>query len=226
MMTVILLNEQAHPANSIGDPTMSIAESPTPARLLTPEDVLNMPDDGIERDLIDGVLREWPTTIIDEAELTEADMTRRNPEHGEAEVSIGYELRKWLDLRPGPRGKVVSGETGFRLRRDPSTFVGIDVAYVSPEMVANRNRKLRYYDGPPILAVEILSPSDQHGKLVEKVEKYLAVGSVVWIAEPYFRTITVYRQGAAPVMFNDRQELEGDPYLPGFRVPVARLFEG
>jgi Uma2 family endonuclease len=204
---------------------MSLAEVPATPRLLTPEDLLDMPDDGIERDLIAGVLMEWPTTV-DEAELTEADMTRRNPEHSETQINFGHELRKWLDIQPRPRGKITGSEAGFRLRRDPNTFVGIDVAYVSAEMVANRNRKLRYYDGPPVLAIEILSPSDQHGKVVAKIESYLEVGSVVWIAEPYFRTVTVYRAGEAPVMFNDRQELDGEPYLPGFRVPVAQLFEG
>jgi Uma2 family endonuclease len=120
---------------------------------------------------------------------------------------------------------VAGGEAGFRLQRDPNIFVGIDVAYISPELVANRKRSQRYYDGPPVLAVEILSPSDQHGKVVEKVQKYLEVGSVVWVAEPDFRTITVYRPGESPIMVNDRQELDGDPYLPGFRVQVVRLFE-
>jgi hypothetical protein len=71
---------------------MSLVDSPAP-RLLTPEDLLDMPDDGIERDLIDGELREWPTTV-DESELTEADMTRRNPEHSVAVISFGYELRR------------------------------------------------------------------------------------------------------------------------------------
>jgi hypothetical protein len=37
--------------------------------------------------------------------------------------------------------------------------------------------------------------------------------------------VTVYRPGTEPELFNVRQELSGEPHLPGFRVPVARLFE-
>ena len=198
---------------SSGDPTMSLAESPATSRSLTTEDLLNLPDDGVERDLIRGELREWP-------------MTRRNPMHSESESLVTYQLCRWLDAQPLPRGKVVGGEAGFRLRRDPETFVGIDVAYVSPEMAAIHDRKRKYFDGPPVLAVEILSPSDEHERIVEKVELYLEVGTVVWVVDPDFRTVAVHRPGEAPEMFNDRQELDGEPYLPGFRVRVARLFEG
>jgi Uma2 family endonuclease len=107
----------------------------------------------------------------------------------------------------------------------PVYYVGIDVAYISDEVAIGIDGKRKFFDGPPILAVEILSPSDEHGDVVEKIESYLEVGTVVWIADTNFRTITVYRPGEGPVMFNDRQELDGDPYLPGFRVPVIKLFK-
>jgi hypothetical protein len=37
--------------------------------------------------------------------------------------------------------------------------------------------------------------------------------------------VMVHRPDAEPELFNIRQELSGEPHLPGFRVPVARLFE-
>jgi Uma2 family endonuclease len=55
---------------------------------------------------------------------------------------------------------------------------------------------------------------------------YLEVGTVVWVADPDFRTVAVHRPGEPPVTYNERQEIDGDPYLPGFRVLVSRLFEG
>ncbi|MFO0952484.1 MAG: Uma2 family endonuclease [Isosphaeraceae bacterium] len=189
---------------------MSIAVAP-PARGLTAEDLLRLPDDGVERELIRGELREW-------------GMTRRNPSHSESEASVTAELKSWRDRQPTPRGKVVAGEASFRLSREPETFVGIDVAYVSPEMAAEHPRSRAYFDGPPVLAVEILSPSDRHELVVEKVRVYLEVGTVVWLVDPDFRTVTVHRPGEPPVGLNDRQELDADPYLPGFRASVARFF--
>jgi Uma2 family endonuclease len=188
---------------------MSVAEPP---KTVTAEDLADRPDDGVERDLIRGELRERP-------------MTRRNPEHSGVESNVAFLLIDWLKRRPEPRGKVHSGEAGFRLRRVPETFVGIDVAYVSPEMVAARDRKLKFYEGPPVLAVEILSSTEQRKDIMDKVEIYLEVGSVAWVVDPDFETVTVYRPGAGPETFHSHHELSADPYLPGFRVRVAEFFE-
>src|SRR4051794_16191683 len=137
---------------------MSLATPP--ARPMTAEELIALPDDGVERDLIRG-------------ELRERTMTRRNPFHSSTEARIAMLLGNWLDQRPEPRGRIHSGEAAFRLRREPETFVGIDVAYASPELVAKTDKRKAFYDGPPVLAVEILSPSDKHEDIVEKVSLYL-----------------------------------------------------
>jgi Uma2 family endonuclease len=131
-----------------------------------------------------------------------------------------------LKEQPEPRGRTSCGEAGFRLRRDPDTLVGIDVAYTSAEIRARTAGQPTFYDGPPVLAVEVLSPSDRHEDIVEKVGDYLGAGCVVWVVDPDFRTVDVHRPGQEREAFNVRQELSGEPYLPGFRVPVARIFEG
>ena len=98
------------------------------------------------------------------------------------------------------------------------------MAYVSAE-VASLNANAAFFEGPPILAVEILSPSDTQEKIDEKIALYLETGvAVVWVVNPRFRTVTVFRPDAPPALFNDQQELEGGAHLPGFRVEVAKLF--
>ncbi|MHB1426491.1 MAG: Uma2 family endonuclease [Gemmataceae bacterium] len=47
---------------------------------------------------------------------------------------------------------------------------------------------------------------------------------LVWIADTRDRTVTIYRPGQEPEFVNARQELSGEPELPGFRVRVADLF--
>src|SRR5690242_760867 len=118
----------------------------TPPRMWTTEEMLALPDDGMDRELIRGQLRERP-------------MTMRNRRHSRIEARVSHDLVRWLDTQPEPRGEVVAGEAGFRLRRDPDSSVGIDVAYVSAEVAAATPERSAFFEGPPVLAVEILSPS-------------------------------------------------------------------
>ena len=182
-------------------------------RLMTTEELLAMPKDGKKRWLIRGKLRETA-------------MTRHNRRHGRTEGRVAQILNNWLDGRPEPRGEVLTGEAGFRLRRDPDTSVGIDLAFISAELAAATPEDVWLIDGAPTLAVEILSPSNTHEEVTEKVREYLEAGvALLWVIDPYLFTVQVYRPDARPTLFNADQELTGEPHLPGFRVPVASLFE-
>jgi Uma2 family endonuclease len=184
----------------------------TSQKPMTTEEMLALPDDGIDRELIGGRLREKP-------------MTMRDRRHSRIQARVTRLLDCWLDTQPAPLGEVVAGEAGFRLRRDPDTSVGIDVAYVSHEIVANTPETSPFFEGPPILAVEILSPSDAQEDIDEKVDLYLATGvKIIWVVNPRFRTINVYRPDAEPELFNELQEITAEPHLPGFRVAVAEIF--
>jgi Uma2 family endonuclease len=153
-------------------------------------------------------------------------MTVRNRFHSKVLIRVGQALANWLDQQPEPRGTVLGGEAGVRLRREPDMTVGVDVAYVSAEVYARQTDETTLFDGVPVLAVEILSPSDNVEQIDEKIDGYLAVGvPLVWVIDPHDRTVTVYRPGAEPELINARQELSAEPHLPGFRVPAVRLFE-
>jgi Uma2 family endonuclease len=193
---------------------MSTVVSPPEKKSMTVEEFLALPDDGTERWLLDGELRP-----------SERTMSVRNRHHSQVEAKVAYLLRRWLDQRPRPGGKIHSGEAGFRIGADRDTVFGIDVAYASAELVGATGPELAYYDGPPVLAVEILSPSDKHEDVIAKVRSYLEAGVVVWEIDADFQTVRVHRPGELAVSFNASQELSADPYLPGFRVAVAEFFE-
>ena len=175
---------------------------------MTTEEMLALPEDGVDRELIRGNCGRSP---------------RPRSRHSRAETELAPSWRPGAGpARAARRGRL--REAGFRLSRDPDSTVGIDVAYVSAE-VAAREPDAAYFEGPPVLAVEILSPSDTLEDIDEKVELYLEMGvAIVWVVHPRFRTVTVYRPGADPVMFSGTQELTAEPHLPGFRVQVDRLF--
>ena len=187
---------------------MSTAES----TLMTTEELLAMPEDGMERWLIGGELREKPMTV-------------RNRFHSQTLMLVGQFLLNWLDKQPEPRGQVLGGEAGVRLEQTPDSTVGVDVIYVSAEVMARQTDDTTLINGVPILAVEILSPSDTVEEIDEKVDSYLAAGvALVWVVHPHTRTVTVHRPDMPPQLFNETQEITGDPHLPGFRAAVARLF--
>jgi hypothetical protein len=94
---------------------MSVASQP-----MTTEEFLALPDDGVDRELYRGVLKEWPTIT-------------REPLHCRVVATLCYLLQTWVSEQPAPRGAAYAGRIGVRLHRDPDTLVGPDLAYVSPE---------------------------------------------------------------------------------------------
>src|SRR5262245_11083303 len=119
----------------------------TALSLMTTEALLALPDDGIDRWLIAGELREQPRT-------------KRNRYHSRVMARVTKFLDNWLDTQPEPRGQVLCGEAGVVLHRDPDTTVGVDVIYVGAEVMARQTEDATLIEGIPTLVVEILSPSD------------------------------------------------------------------
>lgn len=184
---------------------MSVPATPR----MTTEELLAMHDDGVERWLIRGQLREKPTRLKDRL-------------HAAILARLGRFLSDWNDGQCRPTGEVLGGQVGCRVRRQPDSLIGIDLAYVSLEVP---NDSCGFVDGSPLLAVEILSPDDVIGDVDEKIDEYLATGvRVVWVIDPHDRTVTIYRPDDDPELVNDSQELTGEPELPCFRVPLALLF--
>src|SRR5207249_2031888 len=111
------------------------------------------------------------------------------------------------------------------LRRNPDTIVGIDVVYVSPEVATLESEETTLIDGVPVLVVEILSPNDTQEEINDKIDVYLRAGvALVWVVDPHHRTVEIFSPGSEPEQVNVRQELSGEPHLPGFRVPVIQFF--
>ena len=188
-------------------------DTPPPAeKRFTEADLLALPDDGIRRWLVNG-------------KLVEMGMTVRNRQHTRVEARIAHLLEAWRETLSKPRGAVHSGEAGIRLSDDLT--VGIDVLYLSPEVAARQTGDgTTLLVGIPTLAVEILSPSDTQEGIVERVRMYRRVGvPVVWVVDAEFHTVTVHRPNRSATPLSDEQELDGGAELPGFRVPVARIFE-
>jgi Uma2 family endonuclease len=178
--------------------------------MLTAEQLVVFPDDGIDRWLIRGELRSRP-------------WEHRTPGTSLAMTGVGCALSNWAELEKPDRG-VVLIDAYHRLARDPDTTVGIDVSLIRKQQWAAARGK-PFVEGCPLLAVKVASPSDTHGDVTNAIHLYLDSGvPIVWVLNPYFDIVTWYRPDAEPVSFNRQQELTAEPHLPGFRVRVAELF--
>lgn len=180
---------------------------------MTLAEFLALPDDGVNRELIRG-------------ELREEAMTTRGYPHGRVTMNLGFLLGSWLRAQPAPRGRLVGGEARLRIKRDPNTVVGVDAAYIAPGLAAQTDPNARLVDGVPTLVVEILSPSDVFEEVLDKVEEYLACGvPVVWLAIPRLPAILAFRPDARPRLFNAGEQVDAEPHLPGLRILVDDIFE-
>ncbi len=76
---------------------------------------------------------------------------------------------------------------------------------------------------PPLLAIEIISPSQTLDELLRKAESYFEVGvRSCWIVQPPLQTVTVLHPNEKPRTF-----VEGsveDPVM-GITIPLAEVFE-
>ena len=192
---------------------MSTATAP---KLMTAEEFLALPDDGVERWLIRGELRE----------KRDSDMTMRNMPHSITEARVTGHLFMWLLQQPTPRDKIVCGEAGFLLRKKPdSVSAGVDVAVITAAQADKRSRDTTLVEGPAVLIAEVQSPHDTTEEIAERVEEYLDCGvQIVWVINPYSRTVIVHRRGDEPLALDTRDTLSGFAELPGFSCPVAALF--
>jgi len=138
--------------------------------------------------------------------------------HGEVANLLAHHLTAFV-VETGT-GTVLA-ETDFVLGRAPDTVRAPDIAVLWP----GRPIGDAYLDGPPELAVEVVSPGDRAGFVREKVAEWLESGAeAVWVVDPRKRTIAIHVAGQPSRVLGELDTLRGEPVLPGFELPLARLF--
>ncbi len=177
-------------------------------RSVTAEELFRMPDDGFKYELVAGGLRK---------------MTPAGGLHGVIGMRLGAAIVTHVETHH--LGVVFAADTGFKLESDPDTVRAPDVAFVRRARIPAGGVPIKYWEGAPDLAVEVLSPNDVRSEIEEKIAQYLQAGvQGVWFVEPLPRRVTVYRANAPPLVLGEADTLHGGELLPGFQYPLARLF--
>jgi Uma2 family endonuclease len=102
-----------------------------------------------------------------------------------------------------------------------------DVAFVSyPRWPEDHVPRSEAWDVVPDLAVEVISPTNLAEEIDDKLTEYFAAGvRMVWVLFPGSGRLYVYRSPEQVTGLDRSDELEGGDVLPGFRLPIAALFE-
>jgi Uma2 family endonuclease len=78
----------------------------------------------------------------------------------------------------------------------------------------------------PVLAIEIVSPSNSAGSIEREIAIDPAAGvPAVWIVYLNERSIVVHPPDKAPQVYRDGETLPGEDLLPGFSLPVVKVFD-
>ncbi len=145
--------------------------------------------------------------------------------HGDVVTRLLARLFVFVDERDLGR---VTTEVGFHPPGDRHTVLLPDVAFTGKPRTAQPARA-SYVPYMPDLAVEVISPSQTLAQVRRKAEVYLRHGAaLVWLVDPMAQTAEVWRRGddgalQSEIIAGDG-ELNGGDILPGFRLPLKRLF--
>lgn len=140
------------------------------------------------------------------------------------ESRVGFLIARLLDEYAERHGLgLVLGESA--LMRISGQLRMPDAAFFSAGRIPAQGLARKIMPAGPDLAVEVLSDSNTAAEMERKRGEYFAAGTVlVWEVEPELRLVRVY---TAPDTFHTVHEdgtLEGEPALPGFRLPLRELF--
>ncbi|MFH1267853.1 MAG: Uma2 family endonuclease [Planctomycetota bacterium] len=177
---------------------------------VTADQLLLMPDDGYRYELVAGELRK---------------MVPAGWRHG----AVGGNLHSLLGYHVMEHnlGRVLGADPGFLLSRDPDTVRAPDIAFISRKRLEGEVPKEAFWPGAPDLAVEVVSPGDTTGEVDEKVKSWLDAGArIVWVVNPKWQSVTVYRSATDIKTLTENQKLTGEDLVPGFSCRVGDIFAG
>ena len=172
----------------------------------TLDDLEQMPDDAMHRELVDGELIELPP-----------------PEHKHNIVALNLydSLNSFVKARRLGRA---FHEEGYKVTIDRRNWIQPDVSFVNRDRLSTEAAN-KYLTGAPDLAVEVISPSDRPKHILAKRNVLFQTDcKEIWIVRPETHTIEIW---TTPIAM-DRELREVDsissPLFDGWSMPVADIF--
>jgi Uma2 family endonuclease len=158
-------------------------------------------------------------------ELVEGRLIRMSPigfSHDTTVARCLFLLGRHLE---GRHLGAVRSEVGFKLASSPDTVRAPDIAFLRQTRLG-QTKPRGFWQGPPDLAIEVMSPEDRPDEILAKVDEYLRGGvSVAVLIDSDRSVVGVYRPSAFPLILNDPDDrLDLDDVIPGFACTLRDLF--
>lgn len=200
---------------TLPEPPAAASEPPQAAparRLLTVADYAlfptSLPSGDVRYELNDGVL------VV---------MAPPGDIHARRQANI---IRYLLEAEDRGLGEV-RGEVNIILRRDPDRVVAPDAAFILAKSLPPKRSKEGFLETIPEIVVEVRSKNDTTPEVLAKVAEYQAAGVLlVWVLDHDAKAVSEHRPNQPVKPYTAADQLSAPDLLPGFAVPVERLFAG
>jgi Uma2 family endonuclease len=182
--------------------------APATSTKLTYDDYVKLPDDGKRYEIIDGELFVNPAPV---------------PTHQFIIANINAAFKNY------------GRSHGGRVAGAPIDVVLADDRIVQPDVIFIKADRFsiigpKNIQGPPHIAVEVLSDSTRRYDEIKKRKLYESAGvDEYWVVDPELELVKIYRAKdreytkAAEINTEDGGDITS-PLLPGFSLPIAEVF--
>ena len=182
-------------------------EPMSPARTITDEELLQLPNDGNKYEVVDGELVVSPGAGVPHEKLI-----------------IRLAVRLGGHVEANRLGTVLGSSTLYVLPSGNKR--GPDLSFVAAGRLEEPGISQVFPQLAPDLAVEVLSPSDSPQRVLDKVGEYLEAGvRLVWVIDPENRRAVIHRALSRVEQIDAEGVLEGEEVVPHFRCRLSEILD-
>jgi len=175
----------------------------TVTSLMTADELLRMPDDGYRYELVRGELRK---------------MSPSGNRHTIIGVRIAASL--FTHVQANKLGEVTGADGGYWITRHPDTVLVPDIGFIRRDRAVITDH---FFDGPPDVAIEVISPSDTYTEVEEKTQDWLRAGTrAVIVVNPRTKSARIHRPGKSDALAD---AITVEDLIPGWRMPLSEVFD-